>query len=136
MSIDAEALFKLISRHAAEEHVPVPVSRATVLTIVAEAGRLAAGRTEDEPAALFYACARHAHLFGRVATSVMDSVGGAQAVVVGIRLDTTELDIMLLRGRIAFNAVGWEEVRDTFAGWLLPAGVPPQPKPAPRRRPR
>jgi hypothetical protein len=136
MSIDAEALLRLISRHAAEAHVPVPVSLATVRTIVAEADRLTAGRTENEPAALFYACARHARLFGRVGGSILDSVGGAQAMILGFTLDATEVDIVLLRGRIAFDAVGWEEVRDTFAGWLRSKGVPPQPKPSPRKRPR
>ena len=32
--------------------------------------------------------------------------------------DATDLDILLLRGRIAFGAAGWREVRDDFAAWL------------------
>src|SRR5580704_2888850 len=57
-----------------------------------------------------------------------------QAVAVGLELDATELDIVLLRGRISYDAVGWEEVRDAVAGWLRPAGAPP--KLSPRKRPR
>jgi hypothetical protein len=129
-----DALLELVGQQAAKHRVPLPVSRATMRAIVAEAERLAAGRADDEPAALFYACARRARLFGKIGGPVFERVVPAQADAVGLVLDATPLDILLLRGRIAFDAVGWGEVRDAFAGWLRPAGAPP--KPSPLKRPR
>jgi hypothetical protein len=131
---DPDVLLRRVARHAAEEGVPVPVTLATMRDIVAEAEQLAAGRAEDEPAALFYACARRARLFGRVATRFVEMVGGAQAGVVGLRLDATELDTILLHGRLAYGAADWIDVRDTFAGWLRPCDEPPKRRPA--RRPQ
>ena len=66
-------------------------------------------------------------------SSALPSIARVEAMPRG-HLDATPLDIVLLRGRIAFDTVGWEEVRDAFAGWLRPAGVPL--KPSPRKRPR
>jgi hypothetical protein len=134
MIYDPDGLFALVAQHAERQHLPVPITHATMRTIVAEAERLAAGRSTDEPAALFYACARRARLFGKVATRFMDMVGGIQADAVGLTLDATELDLTLLRGRIAYNAAGWEEVRDAFAGWLRPPGAPPKASPPKRLR--
>ena len=128
MIYDPDALLALVAHFAEREGVPVPVNRTTLRAIVVEAGRLAAGQAADEPAALFYASARRARLFGKVATPFLDAVGGVQADRVGLRLDATPLDIVLLRGQIAFDAVGWEEVRESFARWLRP-GVPPKPSP-------
>jgi hypothetical protein len=51
-------------------------------------------------------------------------------------LDANELDIVLLRARIAFGAVEWNEVRETFARWIHPLGEPTS-RAAPKRpRPR
>lgn len=122
MIYDPDGLLALVAHFAKRASVPVPVSGTTLRAIVAEAEQLAAGQAVDEPAALFYASARRSRLFGKVATPFLDAVGGVQADRVGLYLDATPLDIVLLRGRIAFDAVGWEEVRDAFAGWLRPAG--------------
>jgi hypothetical protein len=134
MILDAAALWKLLAQHAAEHGVPVPTSHGVIQTFVAEAERLADGRTGDEPAALFYVCARNARTFGNVSTAFLDDVAAAQAAASGLKLDASLLDIMLLRGRIAFDAAGWEDVRNDFAGWLhRPGGKPPR---APPKRPR
>jgi hypothetical protein len=129
-----DELLELVGQQAAKHRVPLPVDHATMRTIVAEAERLAGGRAHDEPAALLYACARRARLFGKIAGPVFERVVPAQADAVGLVLDATPLDVILLRGQIAFGAVGWEEVRDTFARWLRPATAPP--KPSPWKRPR
>ena len=50
----------------------------------------------------------------------------------GLKLDASELDLILLRGRIAFAAVGWEGVRHDITGWLRPAGQKPK-WPSPER---
>ncbi len=133
MIYDADGLLELVAHFAARKSVPVPVGSATMLAIVDEAQHLSAGRTADEPAALFFACARRARLFGKVATSFLDLVGALQADAVGLQLDATELDLMLLRGRIAYGAQ-WPEVRAAFAQW---ARAPAEPdKPRPPKRPR
>jgi hypothetical protein len=134
MIYDPDALLALVAHFAEREGVPIPVSRATLRTIVVEAEQLAAGQAMNEPAALFYASARRSRLFGKVAPPFLDAVGGVQADRVGLYLDATPLDIVLLRGQVAFDTVGWEEVRDAFGEWLRPAGVPS--KPSPRKRPR
>jgi hypothetical protein len=54
MILDADALLRLVAHHAATLGVPVPTTRAKMQAIVAEAERIAGGRSEDEPAALFY----------------------------------------------------------------------------------
>jgi hypothetical protein len=134
MILDPDALLKLIAERAAKYAVPVPTSRATMHAIVAEAERLAGGHSKDEPAALFYVCARNARLFGKVAAAFLDDVAAVQTAAVGLELDASLLDLALLRGRIAFAATDWEAVRGDFAGWLRRAGE--KPKRAPPKRPR
>ena len=53
---------------------------------------------------------------------------------VGLVLHANELDLVLLRGRIAFKAVTWEDVRSDFAIWLSPPGQ--KPKRTTPKRPR
>jgi hypothetical protein len=134
MIFDAGSLSRVVAAHAAAEHVPMPVSNATMRAIVSEAERLAGGRVGDEPAALFYACARRARLFGRIASRFLDAVGRAQAIAIGLELDATELDIVLMRGRISFGAADWNEVRETFARWHHRVGEPARRAPPKRQR--
>jgi hypothetical protein len=134
MILDPDALLKLLAQHAAKLGVPAPVSRAKMPVIVAEAARLAGGRREDEPAALFCICARYARLFGKTSPPFLDDVASVQAAAVGFELDASELDVLLLRGRIASGAADWEAVRGEFAGWLRRAGE--EPNRAPPNRPR
>jgi hypothetical protein len=133
MIYEADGLLELVAHFAARKCVPVPVGAATMLAIVDEAQRLSAGRTADEPAALFFECARRAHLFGKVATSFLDVVGALQADAVGLQLDATELDLMLLRGRIAYGAQ-WPEVRAAFAEWVRAPAEPNKRRPPKRPR--
>jgi hypothetical protein len=134
MILDPDALLRLVGERAAKHGVPLPTSHATMQAIVAEAERLAAGRRDDEPAALFYACAQQAHSFGKVAAAFLDDVAAIQAAAVDLELDASQLDLVLLRGRIAFAAVGWEAVRSDFAGWLRRPSE--KRKRAPPKRPR
>lgn len=131
MIFGPDELLELVVHHAARLGVPVPVDHSTMLSIVAEAERLAGGRTEDEPAALFYACARRAGLLGKVGRTFFDDIAVAQADAVGLALDASELDLVLLRGRIAFGA-RWDDVRGDFAAWLSPRGQKPN-RTAPKR---
>jgi hypothetical protein len=132
MIFDPDALLQLAAQLAAKQGIPLPLTRETMCAIVAEAEHLAAGNERDEPAALFYACALRAAAFGKMATPFLDNIAAAQAAAVGLKLDASELDLILLRGRIAFAAVGWEGVRHDIAGWLRPAEHRPK-RPEPKR---
>lgn len=127
-----DALLELAALLAAKQCIPLPLDRETMSAIVHEAERLSEGLERDEPAALFYACALRAAAFGKIATPFLDDIAAAQAVAVGLVLDATALDLILLRGRIAFAAAGWEDVRHEFAGWLRPADHASQ-RPSPKR---
>ena len=126
MIFDPDALLQLAAQLAAKQAISVPLTRETMCMIVDEAERLAGGNERDEPAALFYACALRAASFGKIATPFLDDIAAAQAAAVGLKLDASELDLILLRGRIAFAAVGWEGVRHDIAGWLRPADQKPK----------
>jgi hypothetical protein len=132
MIFGPDELLDFVAHHAAKLGVPVPLDRATARAIVAEAERLAGGRTDDEPAALFYACARHAGQLGKVGRTFFDDIAVAQADAIGFVLHASELDLVLLRGRIAFGAAGWEDVRADFATWLRPPDQKPK-RTAPKR---
>lgn len=132
MIFDPDALLQLAALLAAKQAIPVPLNRETMCAIVDEAERFAGGHELDEPAALFYACALRAAAFGKIATPFLDDIAAAQAAAVGLKLDASELDLILLRGRIAFAAVGWEGVRHDIARWLRPANQDPQ-QTAPKR---
>jgi len=134
MIFGADALLDLVSQHAERQGVPVPIGRATMRAIVAEAERLAGGRTGDEPAALFFACALRAVELGKIGSTFFDDIAVAQADAVGLKLDASELDLILLRGRIAFGATTWDAVRCDFARWLRPTDQ--RPKRTVPRRPR
>jgi len=134
MIFDAGSLFRIVTALAELEGVPMPVSPGILRAIVMEAERLAAGRTKDEPAALFYASARRAHLFAKTARPFLDGIGRAQAVRVGLVLDADELDIILLRGRMGQRVAHWKEVQEAFAGWLRPSDEPPRQRPPKRPR--
>jgi hypothetical protein len=134
MIFDAGSLFRIVTALAEEEGVPMPVSLGILRAIVVEAEQLAAGRTEDEPAALFYASARRTHLFAKTARPFLDGIGRAQAARVGLALDADELDIILLRGRIGHRAAHWMDAREAFAGWLRPSDEPPRRRPPKRPR--
>jgi hypothetical protein len=132
MIFDPDALLQLAAQLAAKQAIPLPLTREAMGAIVDDAERLADGDERDEPAALFYACALRAAAFGKIATPFFDDIAAAQAAAVGLKLDASELDLILLRGRIAFAAVGWESVRHDFAGWLRSANQEPT-RTAPKR---
>jgi hypothetical protein len=125
MIFGAEALLRIVAHHAANLGIPVPVDHATLQGIVAEAERLAGGHVDDEPAALFYAGACRAGRLGKVANPFLDKIAAAQAEAVGLVLHANELDLVLLRGRVAFGAAEWDDVRRDFASWLSAPGQPP-----------
>lgn len=126
MIFGPDELLELVAHHAARLGIPIPVDRSMMCSVVAEAERLAGGRVEEEPAALFYACARRAGALGKVGRTFFDDIAVAQADAIGLVLRATELDLVLLRGRIAFGVAGWDDVRGAFTEWLSPPDQTPK----------
>lgn len=70
----------------ARRHAPLSrIDEEAILAALAEAERLAAGREDDEPAALFYACARRSRAFGALARDFIPFIARRQAHSVGWR---------------------------------------------------
>lgn len=87
---------------------------------VREAAQLAADREEDEPAALFYACARRSRAFGRAAHDIVPQIARNQARATGRVLAADDLRLDVLRTRVLLGAITWDELRADFAARLRP----------------
>ena len=85
-----------------------------------EAAHLAEGRESDEPAALFYACARRSRAFSGAAGQLVPLAARRQAHGVGLDLVLDDLVLEILRARILYGAIGWDELRADFAAKLRP----------------
>jgi hypothetical protein len=92
-----------------------------IVEALREAEQLAAGRVEDEPAALFLACARRSRAFGMAAQEVVPFVAIGQARAIGRELAAKEIELAILRLRAVRGALDFEELRAWFAARLRPA---------------
>ncbi len=91
------------------------VEASAITAALAEAERLADGRTTDEPAALFYACARRSRAFGALARDFIPFVTRRHAHAVGHELDVEDVALDILRTRILLGAITFEELRAELA---------------------
>jgi hypothetical protein len=104
--------FLLGLRFYARRHgLPERYDNAAVAQALVEAGHLAVTES-DEPAALFFACARYSRAF----------VARGQAQSLGLELNVEDLEFEILRARILLGAIDFEEVRARFAIRLRPRG--------------
>ncbi len=94
---------------------------ADLADLLREAERLAAGTATEEPAALFFACARRGRVLGPVAFFAIPLVAREQARAVGLELDANDTELAFLRLRIVKNAIDFDELRAWFAARLRPA---------------
>jgi hypothetical protein len=75
---DADELLEALDAHARNEGVVARLDRAAMITALVEAKKLAGGRPENEPAALFYAFGRRSAKFGPAARFFVPSLVHAQ----------------------------------------------------------
>jgi hypothetical protein len=96
----------------ARRHAPLAhIEEAPLLAALAEAEALAAGREEDEPAALFYACARRSRAFGPLARDFVPFITRRQAHAVGWQLEAEDVVLDILRTRVVLAAITFDELR-------------------------
>src|SRR4051794_30879631 len=93
-------------RHA----LPTHFDEAAITEALVEAQQLA--KTEsDEPAALFFACARRSRAFAGAAGRIAPFVAQRQAETLGLRLTVEDLEFEILRARILLGAIDFAELR-------------------------
>jgi hypothetical protein len=106
--------------YARRRGLPARYDVAAIGEALAEAARLAEGREIDEPAALFYACALRSRAFAGAAEQLVPFASRRHAEAVGLELSIDDLVLGILRARILYGAITWDELRAEFAAKLRP----------------
>jgi hypothetical protein len=103
-----------------------PLDVVAIVEALREAEALAAGREQDEPAALFFACSRRAVAFGGggAAYLVLPVVTRNQARAVGLALRAEDIALGLHHLRILRGEMVFDELRAWFTAHLEQVGPP------------
>jgi hypothetical protein len=133
MLFGADELRDLLGRLAAGQDIVAHVDVAVLEAAIAEADQLAAGRAEAEVPAIFAALARRSRALGPLAQDGIPTVARAFALAHGLRL-TADIELDILRARVLYGAITFDELRAVFAAKLHPLGEGPPPQA--RKRPR
>lgn len=98
----------------------VELSKPLIAAALLEATTLAGDAAHDEPAALFFACARRPAAFGRASQLAIPLLAQNQARAVGLELtvEAGDVELILLRLRIIRSEIQFDEVRAWFAAHL------------------
>lgn len=105
----------------ARRHAPLSgFDAAAMSAALAEAEGLAAGREEDEPAALFYACSRRSRAFGALAKDFVPFIARRQAQAVGRALEIRDIELDILRLRVVLRAIDFDDLRAELASRMRP----------------
>lgn len=99
-------------------------SEPDLVDLLHEASLLASGTAPDEPAALFFACARRGRLLGPVALLAIPLVAREQSRRVGFELEVNDAELALLRLRVVKRAIDFGELKDWFAARRRPLARP------------
>lgn len=94
--------------------LPARYDETAILEAFAEAVRLAPIEG-DEPAALFFACARRSRAFGGTAGRLLPFVVRSHAAHLGVHLAVDDIELEILRARVLLGAVDFAEIRLRFA---------------------
>jgi hypothetical protein len=106
----------------ARRHAPRAANAdgAVIAAAVVEAEQLAGGDEANEPAALFYACARRSRAFGSLARDFIPFAARRQAHAIGCELDALDVELDILRLRVLLGAITFDELRAEFAARRKP----------------
>lgn len=96
------------------------VDPVAVAEVVALARACAAASERDEPAALFFALARHPSAFGDGWRRASETFPSAHAAALGLTLDATPIELADRRIAVYSGRATFEEVRRWFALRLRP----------------
>ena len=97
---------------------------ADIVELLREASLLASEIPANEPAALFFACARRGRLLGPIAVLAIPLVAREQARVAGFELEANDTELALLRLRVVKQAIEFGELKDWFAARQTPLERP------------
>lgn len=131
MLFGADELRELLQQLAVARNIVARVDITVLEAATTQAEELAAGRTEDEPAAIFAALARRSRALGPLARDGIPAIAHAFAMGRGFRLDA-DIELDILRARILYGAITFDELRAVFASMRRPFGEGSE-SPAPRR---
>lgn len=108
-----EAFLAGLRFHARRHRLAVRHDEAALSEVLAFASHLATAE-RDEPAALFFACARRSRAFAGTAGKVVPFVVRSHAASLGLELNIDDLELEILRARVLLGAIDFEEVRARF----------------------
>jgi hypothetical protein len=100
--------------YARRHHLPARYDESAIRMALAEAVRLAPTES-DEPAALFFACARRSRAFAGAAGRIVPFVARSHAAALALALSVDDLELEILRARVLLGAIDFEEIRARFA---------------------
>lgn len=109
-----ERLLEGLAFFARRHTPPARAEEEAITAALAEAERLADGREEDEPAALFFACARRSRMFGALAREFIPFVARRHALAAGSSLVADDVVLDILRTRVLLGAMTFDELRSDF----------------------
>jgi hypothetical protein len=118
----ADRLLEGLSIFVRRRGLVVQFSRPLLIAAMAEAEALAAGNEHDEPASLFFACARRPGAFGKAGQLIVPFLVQSQARAVGLELglEPDDVALILMRLRVVRREIGFDELRDWFALQMRP----------------
>jgi hypothetical protein len=100
----------------ARRHAPLTqMSEAAIVEALDEAEHLAEGNPQNEPAALFYACATRSRAFGTLGREFIPFITRRHAHTIGVQLVVEDVVLDILRARIVLGAVTFDDVRAELA---------------------
>lgn len=133
MLFGADELRELLEQFAAAQGLSARVEAGVLEGAVAEADDLAGGRAEDEAAAIFTALSRRSRALGLLARTGIPAIAHGFAIARGYHL-AGDIELDILRARILYGAITFEELRAAFAAMRRPLARGPEPRG--RKRPR
>jgi hypothetical protein len=113
-----------IGFYARRHALPTRYDDSAIAEALVEAERLAVIES-DEPAALFFSCARRSRAFAGVAGRIVPFVTRRHAESLGLKLNVDDLELEILRARILLRAIDFGELRARFAACLSTYSPPP-----------
>jgi len=100
--------------YARRHGLPARYDQPTIAEALAEAAHLATAES-DEPAALFFACARRSRAFAGNAGRIVPFVVRSHLESLGLPLTMDDIELEILRARVLLGAIDFEELRARFA---------------------
>jgi N-acyl-D-aspartate/D-glutamate deacylase len=126
---DLEALLAGYTLYAKQNRFAPERDESRLAEALGEAGALARGHEEDEPAALLFALTRRPRVFGKAHGRMTLHLTVEQAHALGLAFTADVAVLELMRARVLREEIGFEELRGWFAARLTRVARKPWPPP-------